>query len=163
MINHASARDAMSEQEFKYIVRIADKDLPGDKNIVYALALIKGIGVNTAYALCRKLGIDTRRKLGSLTEEEILKVDEAVRELHKLGLPSWLYNRRRDPASGVDHHIIGAELVLTVKSDIDLMKEIKSWRGIRHMLGLKVRGQRTRTTGRTGLTVGVKRSKGPQG
>jgi small subunit ribosomal protein S13 len=47
--------------------------------------------------------------------------------------------------------------VLTVKSDIDLMKEIKCWRGIRHMLGLKVRGQRTRTTGRTGITVGVKK------
>ncbi|MEM0344744.1 MAG: 30S ribosomal protein S13 [Thermofilaceae archaeon] len=149
----------MAEQEFKYIVRIADKDLPGDKNIVYALSLIKGIGVNTAYALCRKLGIDTGRKLGSLTEEEISKVDEAVRELHKLGLPSWLYNRRRDPRLGIDRHLIGADLVLTVKSDIDLMKEIKCWRGIRHMLGLKVRGQRTRTTGRTGITVGVKKPK----
>ncbi|MEM0042409.1 MAG: 30S ribosomal protein S13 [Thermofilaceae archaeon] len=149
----------MAEQEFKYIVRIADKDLPGDKNIVYALSLIKGIGVNAAYALCRKLGIDTGRKLGSLTEEEISKVDEAVRELHKLGLPSWLYNRRRDPRLGIDRHLIGADLVLTVKSDIDLMKEIKCWRGIRHMLGLKVRGQRTRTTGRTGITVGVKKPK----
>ncbi|MEM0023214.1 MAG: 30S ribosomal protein S13 [Thermofilaceae archaeon] len=147
----------MAEQEFKYIVRIADKDLPGDKNIVYALSLIKGIGVNTAYALCRKLGIDTRRKLGSLTEEEISKVDEAVRELHKLGLLSWLYNRRQDPRLGIDRHLIGADLVLTVKSDIDLMKEIKCWRGIRHMLGLKVRGQRTRTTGRTGITIGVKK------
>ena len=147
----------MSEREFRYIVRIADRDLPGDKNIVYALALIKGVGVNTAYAVCRKLGIDTRRKLGSLTEEEVAKLDAAVREPHKLGLPSWLFNRRRDPALGVDRHLIGAELVLTVKSDIDLLKEIKYWRGIRHMLGLKVRGQRTRTTGRTGVTVGVKK------
>jgi len=147
----------VSEREFRYIVRIADRDLPGDKNIVYALALIKGVGVNTAYAVCRKLGIDTRRKLGSLTEEEVAKLDAAVREPHKLGLPSWLFNRRRDPALGVDRHLIGAELVLTVKSDIDLLKEIKCWRGIRHMLGLKVRGQRTRTTGRTGVTVGVKK------
>ncbi|RLE99080.1 MAG: 30S ribosomal protein S13 [Thermoprotei archaeon] len=148
----------MSEEEvFKHIVRIADKDLPGDKNIVYALALIKGIGVNTAYALCRKLGIDTRRKLGSLSDEEIRKVDEAVRELHKLGLPAWLYNRRRDPYFGVDRHLVGAELVLAVKTDIELMKKIRCWKGIRHMLGLKVRGQRTRTTGRTGLTVGVRK------
>jgi len=149
----------MSEQEFKYIVRVADRDLPGDKNIVYALALIKGIGVNTAYAVCRKLGIDTKRKLGSLTEEEIAKLDAAVRELHKLGLPSWLFNRCRDPILGIDRHLIGSELVLTVKSDIDRLKEIKCWRGIRHMLGLKVRGQRTRTTGRTGMTVGVKKPK----
>lgn len=149
----------MAEQEFKFIVRIADKDLPGDKNIVYALSLIKGIGVNTAYALCRKLGIDTTRKLGSLTEEEVRVIDEAVRELHKLGLPAWIYNRRRDPQLGVDRHLVGAELVLTVRSDIELLKEIKCWRGIRHMLGLKVRGQRTRTTGRTGITVGVKKAK----
>ena len=149
----------MAEQEFKFIVRIADKDLPGDKNIVYALSLIKGIGVNTAYALCRKLGIDARRKLGSLTEEEIRLIDGAVRELHKLDLPAWIYNRRRDPRLGVDRHLVGAELVLTVRSDIELLKEIKCWRGIRHMLGLKVRGQRTRTTGRTGITVGVKKAK----
>lgn len=149
----------MAEQAFKYMVRIADRDLDGGKDVVHALALIKGIGVNTAYAICRKLGIDARRKLGSLTEEEIERLDEAVRELHKLGLPSWLYNRRRDPQLGVDRHLIGAELVLTVKNDIELLKEIRCWRGIRHMLGLKVRGQRTRTTGRTGVTVGVKRSK----
>mgnify|MGYP003877043393 CR=1 FL=1 len=143
--------------EFKYIVRIADKDLPGDKNIVYALALIKGIGVNTAYALCRKLGIDAKVKLGSLSEEELRKVDEAVRELHKLDLPSWMYNRRRDPFLGVDRHLVGADLVLTVKGDIEFLKRIRCWRGVRHMLGLKVRGQRTRTTGRTGITIGVRK------
>lgn len=148
----------MSEGEFKYIVRIADRDLPGDKNIVYALALIKGIGVNTAYALCRKLGISTRRKLGSLTDDEIKQVDSAVRELQKLSLPAWMYNRRRDSYYGTDRHLVGADLVLTVKGDIELLKELKCWRGIRHMFGLKVRGQRTRTTGRTGLTIGVKRS-----
>ena len=143
--------------EFKYIVRIADKDLPGDKNIVYALALIKGIGVNTAYALCRKLGIDDKVKLGSLSEEELRRVDEAVRELHKLDLPSWMYNRRRDPFLGVDRHLVGADLVLAVKGDIEFLKRIRCWRGIRHMLGLKVRGQRTRTTGRTGITIGVRK------
>jgi len=147
-------------EEFKYIVRIADKDLPGNKNIVYSLALLKGIGVNTAYALCRKLGIDTSRMLGSLTEEEIQKVDEAVRDLTRLGLPSWIYNRRRDPALGVDRHLVGADLVLAVRSDIELLKKIKCWRGIRHMLGLKVRGQRSKTTGRLGLTVGVKKPRG---
>ena len=148
----------MAEQEFKQIVRIADKDLPGDKNVVYALALIKGVGVNTAYAVCRRLGIDTRRKLGSLTDDEVRKLDEALRAIHKLGLP-WLFNRRRDPQLGVDRHLIGAELVLAVRGDIELLKEIRCWRGVRHMLGLKVRGQRTRTTGRTGMTVGVKKPK----
>jgi len=144
-------------QEMKYIVRIADKDLPGDKRLAYALALIKGIGVNTAIALCRKLGIDPYRKLGSLSESEIKKLDTTVRELHELGLPAWMLNRPKDPESGRDLHYIGSELILRAKMDIDLLKRIKCWRGIRHALGLKVRGQRTRTTGRTGMTVGVSR------
>ena len=44
---------------------------------------------------------------------------------------------------------------MSVKSDIDFMTDIRSWKGIRHSLGLKVRGQRTRTTGRKGRAVGV--------
>ncbi len=144
-------------QEMKYIVRIADKDLPGDKRLAYALALIKGISVNTAIALCRKLGIDPYRKLGALSESEIKKLDTTVRELHELGLPAWMLNRPKDPESGRALHYIGSELILRAKMDIDLLKRIKCWRGIRHALGLKVRGQRTRTTGRTGMTVGVSR------
>ena len=85
------------------------------------------------------------------------KLDEIVRDLTKLGLPSWMYNRRRDPVLGTDRHLVGADLVLAVRSDIELLKKIRCWRGIRHMLGLKVRGQRTRTTGRLGLTIGVKK------
>jgi small subunit ribosomal protein S13 len=58
--------------------------------------------------------------------------------------------------------LTGSELLYYVKEDIEREKRIKSWRGIRHALGLKVRGQRTRTTGRTGITVGVKRKKTAQ-
>ena len=144
----------MSE-EFKLVVRIGDRDLRGDKRLAYALMRIKGIGINTAIALSRKLGLNPFVKLGTLSEAEIKKLDEAVRNLHKYGFPYWFLNRPRDPQTGENLHLIGSELILKVKSDIELMKKIKCWKGIRHMLGLKVRGQRTRTTGRTGLTVGV--------
>jgi SSU ribosomal protein S13P len=70
-----------------------------------------------------------------------------------------MLNRRKDPFLGVDRHLITSDLLITVRNDIEFMKKIKSYKGTRHMLGLKVRGQRTRTTGRTGLTVGVKRGK----
>ncbi|MEM4165256.1 MAG: 30S ribosomal protein S13 [Nitrososphaerales archaeon] len=53
---------------------------------------------------------------------------------------------------------MGADLELAVKNDIEREKMVGSWRGIRHSLGLKVRGQRTRTTGRKGRTVGVRKS-----
>jgi len=48
-------------------------------------------------------------------------------------------------------------LALRVKADIDFMKELRSWKGTRHSLGLKVRGQRTKSTGRKGRAVGVKK------
>ncbi len=149
----------MAETEFKYIVRIAGVDLPGDKSVAYALTKIKGIGINLAYMICRKLGIDPRMKLGYLSEAEIKKLDSVLPEVHKLGFPSWVLNRRKDPFLGVDRHLITSDLVLTVRGDIEFLKSIKCWRGIRHALGLKVRGQRTRTTGRTGMTVGVRRRK----
>jgi len=56
-------------------------------------------------------------------------------------------------------HLLSSDLVLRTKMDIDLMKKIKSWKGYRHAYGLKVRGQRTRTTGRTGKTVGVSKKR----
>ncbi len=149
----------MSSEEFKPIVRIADMDLKGDKNVAYALADIKGIGVNTAFAICWKLGIDPLKKLGYLSESDIKRLDAAVRDMAKLGFPGWFMNRPRDPETGKDMHLIGSDLLVKVKMDIELLKKIKCWRGIRHMLGLKVRGQRTRTTGRTGMTVGVQRRK----
>jgi len=54
-------------------------------------------------------------------------------------------------------HLLSADLVLRTKMDIDDAKNIRSWRGYRHAYGLKVRGQRTKTTGRAGKALGVKK------
>ncbi|MHA1596704.1 MAG: 30S ribosomal protein S13, partial [Candidatus Asgardarchaeia archaeon] len=56
-------------------------------------------------------------------------------------------------------HLLGSDLILRINMDIQREKKLRSWRGMRHALGLKVRGQKTRTTGRTGRTVGVRRKK----
>ncbi len=144
--------------EFKQIVRIGDTDLDGSKAVAYALTKIRGIGFSTAFAICRYLGINPMAKLGYLDDETIKKLDWAVRNLHQFA-PPWFVNRPRDPETGKNLHLIGADLVLAAKRDIDLMKKIRCWRGIRHALGLKVRGQRTRTTGRLGMTVGVSKGK----
>jgi len=152
--------DTMSAQEqFRYIVRIAGTDIDGKLKAAHGLALIKGVGVNLAYALCRMLGIDPEKRIGFLTEAEIRKVENALRDPGSIGIPSWMLDRRKDYETGRDIHLVGADLIFAVKQDIEREKKIRSWRGIRHALGLKVRGQRTHTTGRLGITVGVRKKR----
>ena len=150
---------AAQPEQFKYIIRIAGTDIRGELKLPYALAAIKGIGVTTAYAIIRMLGLDPEMRAGFLTEEQIRRLEEAVQDIRKLGLPSWLYNRRKDYDTGEDKHLIGADLIFHARRDIEREIRINSWRGVRHKLGLKVRGQRTHTTGRMGMTIGVTKKK----
>ena len=131
--------------------------MDGSKRLCYALSRIKGVGINLAYAIVNALNLNPDLKVGELTDEFISKIEDAIRDPPKYGVPLWFLNRRKDLETSRDLHLIGSDLDLKVKADIDLMKEIKSWRGVRHALGLRVRGQRTRTTGRKGKTVGVKK------
>jgi len=144
-------------REFRHILRITDTDVDGTLKALYALRKIKGISLNLANAILRKAGIDPDIRAGFLTEAEVEKIEDIIKDPVRYGLPNWLLNRRKDLETGKDMHLIGADLILRTKMDIEMMKEIKSWRGYRHAYGLKVRGQRTRTTGRTGKAVGVKK------
>jgi len=146
----------MSE-EFRHILRVTGTDLEGTLKTSYALTKIKGVSLNLSNAILRKAGINPDKRAGFLTETEIDKIEEIVKDPAKYGLPSWFLNRRKEMENGKDLHLISAELVLRTKMDIEQMKEIKSWRGYRHAYGLKVRGQRTKTTGRAGKALGVKK------
>jgi len=147
------------ERSFRYIVRIAATDINGELRTDYGLAEIKGVGINLARAVCHVLNLDPSMKIGYLTDEEIAKIEDVLKNPLKYGIPPWMLNRRKDYETGEDKHLVGAELIYYVKQDIEREKRIKSWRGIRHALGMKVRGQRTRTTGRTGATVGVRKKR----
>ncbi|ACP38786.1 ribosomal protein S13 [Sulfolobus islandicus M.14.25] len=149
-------------QQFKYVVRIFGQDVDGTMKLPYALAMVKGIGYNTAKAMILKLGMDPNARLGELSDADIKKVESVLSDHAIKGLPSWLYNRRKDYESGLDLHLVTSDLIFYVRNDIEREKKSRSWRGVRHSLGLKVRGQRTRTTGRTGMTIGVARKKAAQ-
>lgn len=144
-------------EEFRYVVRIAGTDLEGSLKVAYALAKIRGLGRSLGWTLAKASGVDPEIRVGYLTDEDIRRVEDVIKAPEKLGLQSWLLNRRKDLETGSDFHLSGPNLELRTKMDIDLMKQIRSWKGTRHSLGLKVRGQRTRTTGRTGRAVGVKK------
>ncbi len=146
----------MSE-EFRHILRIVDVDVDGTLKVAYALARVKGISLNLANAMLRVGKIDPDKRAGFLTEAEIERIKDLVKDPTGHELPFWLFNRRKDAESGKNLHLISADLVLRTKMDIEQMKNIKSWRGYRHAYGLKVRGQRTKTTGRAGKALGVKK------
>jgi small subunit ribosomal protein S13 len=132
-------------------------DVQGTLKTVYALTNIKGVSLSLASAILKKAEVNPDLRVGFLTETDLNKIEEIIREPTKYGLPAWLFNRRKDAETGKDVHLISADLVLRNKTDVDDQKAIRSWRGYRHAYGLKVRGQRTKTTGRAGKSLGVKK------
>lgn len=149
----------LQKQELKYFVRIANTDLDGNKPICHALMKIKGISYMLANAICNVAGVEKAKKTGYLAEKEAAAIDEIIRDPSKFRIPSWLFNRKMDPEDNVSRHLTGTALAFTQDNDIKMIKKMKSYRGIRHILGLPVRGQRTRSNFRKnkGKVLGVKR------
>jgi len=149
----------MAKEEFKLIVRIANVDIGGNKKLGYALNKIKGISYSFANAVCLVSGIDKFKKVGDCTDEEVKKLSDVIENPAKYNIPPWLYNRRKDYETGEDKHILSGNLDFIKSNDIRMMKKIKCYKGVRHALGLPVRGQRTKANFRKGITLGVKRGK----
>ena len=146
-------------REFNYIVRLHGTNIDGTKMVPYALTEVKGVGIRLARAIVKQLDLDATMRLGSLSDADIRRLESALDDPASVGLPKWMLNRQKDPMTGDNLHILTSDLDLRNKDDIDLMRETRSWKGERHSRGLKVRGQRTKTTARTGRSVGVSRSR----
>lgn len=150
----------MPEERFSHIVRIAATDLDGTRQTVMALQKIRGVGFAFANAVCALAGVDKSKKAGYLSAQEIAALEAALNDACQK-LPPWLLNRAIDPESGQPRHLLGPELKLVQDDDIKRLKMIKCYRGMRHALGLPVRGQRTRSNFRKnkGKVIGVQRAK----
>ena len=150
-----------SGKEVKGIVRLAGRDLNGGLRLKRALTSIKGIGINlgdvVAAIAYKHLGLSDQTLVGELSEEEIEKLEHLMYNLNQHGVPIRMFNRQKDIFTGNDTHVISTDLTYIVKQDIDHERDAYTWKGYRHTYGQKVRGQRTRSTGRTGMTVGVLR------
>ncbi|MGB9732339.1 MAG: 30S ribosomal protein S13 [Candidatus Micrarchaeia archaeon] len=158
-VKEANKQEAKQGREEAGIVRIAGRDINGNFKIVKALMQVKGVGSTMASAIANvaytKFGIDPSTKIGVLPEEKIAEIESIMKNPTKFGIPEYLLNRRKDRETGENLHLIGSDLTVRVRQDIEYDMKIQSWRGFRHQYGQKVRGQRTRSTGRTGATVGV--------
>ena len=142
------------DEDIRYFVRIGQTDLDGTKSVERALSEMNGIGRRAARIIARKSDVDRTATFGRLGDE---KIDEIVGHVESFAeeSPEWLANHRKRYFSGETTHEIGNELELTRRQDINRLKMINAYRGVRHQRGQKVRGQRTRSTGRSEGTVGV--------
>ena len=142
-----------SDQKFEErMVRILSKDVKGGMKIYPGLTKVKGISWGLSNAICKILKIDKNRKIGSLTNTEIEKISEFMKNPK---LPNHLGNRKSDFETGENKHLIGSDLEFKKEFDVKRLKKIKSYRGYRHMSGLPTRGQRTKSNFRKNKAKGA--------
>ena len=150
---------SLLSSSFRHIIRIIGTDIDGNKRLDMGLTDIHGVDIRLAHAVLHVAGMDQSSRVGFLSDRDVKKLEEIITDPVNNGIPNWLLNRQKDPQTGEDLHLLAARLKLKTKTDVDLMKKLKTHKGIRHAQGLKVRGQRTRTTGRKGRVVGVRLKK----
>ena len=142
--------------DFRYLVRIVNTDLDGKKPFATALTYVPGVSHRLANVIAKETGIDPKERIGKLNDEQLASVVEAIEGVEDL-VPVWMLNRRKDIETGEDRHMVGSEITIMLREDLNRLKKIRSWRGHRHERKLPTRGQRTKNNGRFGGAVGVQR------
>lgn len=135
-------------------------NIDGRIKVPFALTSIKGIGRRFSFLCLRKADIDTNKRAGELSEEEVDRVLTIISNPRQYKIPDWFLNRQKDVKDGKYSQVTSNGLDNKLREDFERLKKIRSHRGLRHYWGLRVRGQHTKTTGRRGRTVGVSKKKG---
>lgn len=156
----AERRAAKAGKDVRYIVRMMNKDLDGTLPIARALMGMKGVSSRfagaCATALAKAAGVGPEKLLGEVPEEQCKNLEDIVLNPMKHGIPAWMCNRQKDRATGENRHAVMSELDFALRQDLQRMGNIKSYRGLRHVWKLPVRGQRTKSTHRgKGGVIGV--------
>ncbi len=107
-------------------MRISGTNIPDEKRVDISLTYLYGIGRSNVVGILKKAAVDATKRVKALTEDEQNRIQKALEE-----------------------HKIEGDLRAEVSGNIRRLKEITSYRGIRHTKGLPTRGQRTRSNGRT--------------
>ncbi len=107
--------------------RVIGIDIPDNKRLEISLMYIYGVGRNLAGKICEKLSLDPNMRAHKLTEDEIAKINGLLQS----------------------EYVVEGDLRRQIQNNIKRLISIHCYRGMRHRLGLPVRGQRTRTNART--------------
>ena len=141
------------KRRVRNVIRVAEADLNADEKVESSIRNIKGIGFTLSKIIVDKCGFH-EKKLIDLTQDEIDKLEALVKSPD---VDSWLLNNRQYTKTGENAHFVSSELFFVQNSFISEMKKMKSYKGVRHILRLPVRGQRTKSSFRKSLGVGVSR------
>lgn len=98
-------------------------------------------------------------RAGELTEAELDKISDILAKPLDYGIPKYFLNRQRCIKDGSWSQLISNNLDTKYREDMERLKKVRNHRGLRHFWGLKVKGQHTKSTGRTGKTLGVTKKK----
>jgi len=154
-VEKVEKRKPEEREEYESLVRIFGYDIPGSKNLYTGLTRIKGISWAISNAICIKLGFPKGKKISEFSKPEIQKIEQFLQNIQ---IYDFLKNRRTDIETGQTAHYYGNDLDMKRDFDIKRLREIKSYRGIRHALKQPSRGQRTRSHFRKkGRAMGVKK------
>ena len=110
------------------MARIVGVDIPRNKKVAYSLCYIHGIGLSTAVMICNKAKIDIEKRVQDLTEKQVVSIRETISTL------------------GIN---VEGELRSFNAMTIKRLKDVGTYRGLRHRRGLPANGQRTKTNART--------------
>ncbi|MBL7206283.1 MAG: 30S ribosomal protein S13 [Candidatus Aenigmarchaeota archaeon] len=143
------------------IVRLVETNLDGKKTVKVGLRDVRGVSFMFGNTISNLCGFGDK-KIAELSNEEKKKLEDMILNPGKYNIPSWMLNRRKSE-TGEDKHITVSTLQLTTNMDINELKKLRCYKGVRHSQDLPVRGQRTRGSFRKGKTVGVRKKAVPSG
>ena len=155
VFNGVTESFAYLSTQYENLIRILGNDIPGERKTLIGLTQIRGIGYMFANSMLQILKINPDSRIGTLSAEQVSSIEKMIQDPKSQNFPTWFLNRQKDVETGEDMHLITSDIAFNLRNDIEREKGVFSWRGYRHMYGLKVRGQRTRCTGRKGGAVGV--------
>merc|ERR1712010_436688 len=147
------------QDQFQHILRVLNTNVDGRQKVPFAITSIKGVGRRFANMVCKKAEVNLNKRAGELTSEEIEKLIAVIQRPLQF-LPPWFVNRKKDIKDGKTSHVYANLLDTKMRESLERLWKVRAHRGLRHGWGLRVRGQKTCTTGRNGKTVGVARKKG---
>ena len=155
VFNGVTESFAYLSTQYENLIRILGNDIPGERKTLIGLTQIRGIGYMFANSMLQILKINPDSRIGTLSAEQVSSIEKMIQDPKSQNFPAWFLNRQQDIETGDDMHLVTSDIAFNLRNDIEREKGVFSWRGYRHMYGLKVRGQRTRCTGRKGGAVGV--------